>query len=97
MMKRLTANAGIASVIHSPIAKNSRKMTYTWESVKPGSLSRKVNPREMTRDITKDRMDFFRFESVFSIFVYVKLFLADLRRFSRRFAQNLKSYLHPSA
>jgi hypothetical protein len=32
------AKAGMASVAHKPIAKNKRKMTYTCESLKPGSL-----------------------------------------------------------
>jgi hypothetical protein len=59
MMKRLTANAGMASVIHSPMEKNRRKMTYTWESVKPGSFRRKVNPIARAREIKNERIDFF--------------------------------------
>jgi hypothetical protein len=83
MMSRLTANAGMASVIHRPIAKKSRKMTYTWESVKPGSLRRKVSPRDMTNERTKEIIALFRFDSDFSIFVCFKIFPAD---FAEKFA-----------
>jgi hypothetical protein len=67
MMKRLTANAGMASVIHSPIEKNNRKRTYTWESVNPGSLRRKVMPSAATKESMKEIIDLFRVELLFSM------------------------------
>jgi hypothetical protein len=51
MIKRLTANAGIASVIHNPTENKSRKITYTCESVKPGSLTRRVNIKATPNEI----------------------------------------------
>jgi hypothetical protein len=67
MMNKLTANAGIASVSHKPMAKKSRKMTYTCESVNPGSLRRNVNPIAMTRDSRKEIIDLLRLELAFFI------------------------------
>ena len=51
MIKRLTANAGIASVAQSPMEKNKMKITYTCESVKSGSLRSRVNIKAMANDI----------------------------------------------
>ncbi len=69
MMKRLTANAGIASVSHKPMAKNRRKRTYTWESVNPGSFMRKVIPAATSRDSRNITIFFSRFLSNSSILI----------------------------
>ena len=60
-MNRLTANGGMASVIHKPIAKNIKKSTYNWESVNWGSLIRKVNAKATTADPKKERIAFLLF------------------------------------
>ncbi len=52
-MNKLTAKGGIASVIHKPIEKNSRKSVYTCESVNDGSLRIHVKPKAITKTTTK--------------------------------------------
>ena len=56
MMNKLTAKAGIASVIHKPMAKNNRNITYTCESVKPGSLRRNVIANATANDEKKNKI-----------------------------------------
>ena len=52
-MNKLTANGGIAPVIHKAVEKNNRKRVYTCESVKERSLTRYVNAKEITNEATK--------------------------------------------
>src|SRR5436190_4254413 len=69
MIKRLTANAGIGSVIHNPIAKNNRKRTYTCESLNPGSFKSRVNPNAIPKESRKFLIDFFWWLMVFKLIV----------------------------
>jgi hypothetical protein len=69
MIKRLTANAGIGSVIHNPIAKNNRKRTYTCESLNPGSFKSSVNPNAIPKESRKFLIDFFWWLMVFKLIV----------------------------
>src|SRR5262245_47910852 len=53
IIKRLTANAGIASVAQRPIENKSRKITYVCDSVKPGSFNSQVIARANTKESRK--------------------------------------------
>jgi hypothetical protein len=62
IIKRLTANGGMASVSHNPMEKNNRKITYNCELVKPGSLRINVRTNAMINDAKKEIIDFFCFD-----------------------------------
>jgi hypothetical protein len=53
IIKSATAKAGIASVSHNPIEKNSKNNTYNCETVNEGSLSNQVKPRATTNELRK--------------------------------------------
>lgn len=72
-MNRLTAKAGMASVTHKPIAKNSKKRTYNCESVNGGSLRSHVNTDATTADPKKEITDLVLF--FFSLVTVVVLFI----------------------
>jgi hypothetical protein len=73
MMKRLTANAGMASVNHNPMAKNKRNNTYTWDCVNPGSFIRKVIPT----DINKESRNFINLVSLILLNSSIPAFFKD--------------------
>jgi hypothetical protein len=83
MIKRLTANAGIGSVIHNATAKNNRKRTYTCESLNPGSFKSNVNPTAITNESRKLKTGLLRPTMVFEsavIFINIEMITSKFNK-----------------